>query len=139
MKQKSAKRKKVKGKAVTTKPKSIDPVAAAWLEDKPSEAEYRRMVENYNTLKGYERLPMPGDTRTEKEKYQSHMVIVVRKDELPEFGKMDAEAIQAWCEQNDASPYLKRKNYEALKSLLWALRRWGSVKPRPKRKRLEKR
>jgi hypothetical protein len=84
-----------------------------------------------NDFNGYEKYPMPGDFRSEKAKYQSHMVIVVRKDELPDFSKMSNEDTRVWCKENDASPYLQRKGSNAIKALLWALRRWKNVKPKP--------
>jgi hypothetical protein len=135
MKRKHLKLKKPKGEPTTDPMEELDPATAAWLEKVTAKSieEANRFTENINNSHGYERYEMLGDFRSDKEKYQSHMVIVVRKDELPNFSKMNAKAIRAWCEENDASPYLQRKGSNAIKALLWALRHWKNFIPKPRK------
>ena len=120
---------------VGIEPKPLEPALEQWLEDVTLESleEAQRVMEAVNDAHRFEKYRMPGDFRTQKEKYGSHMVIVVLKDELPDFSKMNARAIVQWCKDNDVSSYLQRDYLKqfGLKALLWALRRWKTVKPKP--------
>ena len=91
-------------------------------------------VEEMNKFYGYERNRVPYDFRSDKEKYHSHMVIVVRKDELPDFARMTNKQTQQWCEDHDVSGYLWRSHQNIFKNFIWALRHWKFVKPRPLKK-----
>jgi hypothetical protein len=91
-------------------------------------------VEGINRFYGYERNRVPYDFRSDKEKYHSHMVIVVKKDELPDFTTMTKKQTQQWYEDHDVSGYLWRSNQSIFKNFMWALRHWKFVKPKPLKK-----
>jgi hypothetical protein len=120
---------------VGIEPKPLEPAIEQWLEDVTLESleETQHVIEAVNDAHRFEKYRMPGDFRTQKEKYQSHMVIIIRKDELPDFNTMNAKAVLQWCKDNDASSYLHRDYLKqfGLKALLWALRAWKNVKPKP--------
>jgi hypothetical protein len=137
MKQKRAKNKNQTNEENRHKLYRIFPSGAKEYRDlsgTPVKADKRESIqrgEEINKHYGYERNRVSYDFRSDEEKYHSHMVIVVRKDELPNFTQLTPQQAHQWCEAHDVSGYLWRNNQTVFKTFMWGLRHWKFVKPKP--------